>query len=289
MISVVLPVRDGGDLLRDAVDGLATEVAPLGGEVVVVDDASTDHTASVARSAGAVVVGLDEPAGPYVARNAGWAVARHSVCAFVDVRCRPRAGWAQALLDPFTDDSVAVVGGDVMVAEGATVAARAAHVLQPLRLADGATATFLPFAPTCNLAVRRSVLASVDGFAEVRGGGDVDLCWRIQHGGLGRFEAAPDAVLDWVPRPTVRDLLGQFRRYGDNEGRLGLAWSLHGCPRPATHSPARVAVHSFRTNPGLALPIRACVAAARAAYATGVRRGSEIVDPSLGPSAGRVA
>jgi glycosyltransferase involved in cell wall biosynthesis len=281
-LSVVLPVRDGGELVGPAVRALRAAVADHGGEVVVVDDASTDATAAIAVAEGACVVRLTEPEGPYAARNHGWWAARHDVLAFVDVRCRPRPGWAAALAAPFAEADVALVGGDVVVAEGPTVAGRAAHRLQPLRLRTGVETSFLPYAPTCHLAARRSALEAVGGFAEVRGGADVNLCWAVQHAGVGTFRAAPDAVLDWVPRARGRDLCEQYRRYGHNFGRLAAAWRGAGCPTPEAAPPARVALHELRRGRG-DWAVTATVAACRAAFAAGLHRGLAAPDPRLGP------
>lgn len=282
-LSVVVPVRDGAALVAGAVRSLRAEVDAVGGEVLVVDDASTDASAATAEEAGAAVLVQATAAGPYAARNRGWRAATHDVVAFVDVRCRPRRGWAAALLAPFAEVEVALAGGDVLVQPGSTVAGRAAHLLQPLRLRAGLEASFLPYAPTCHLAARRSALEAVGGFAEVRGGGDVNLCWTVQHRGLGAFRAAPDAVLDWVPRDRARDLRAQYRRYGHNHGRLVAAWRGHGCPTPEVAPPARVALHELRRGGGDGWGTTAAVAACRAAYAAGLRRGLAEPDPRLGP------
>src|SRR3954454_10482163 len=57
-ISVVVPARDEADRIGPCLDGLLAD--PDVGEVIVVDDGSTDQTADLARRRGARVV----PAGP---------------------------------------------------------------------------------------------------------------------------------------------------------------------------------------------------------------------------------
>ncbi len=284
-VSVVLPVRDEESLVHAAVTGFVAAVRSAGGEVLVVDDASADATATRAEEAGARVIRRTEPGGPYVARNQGWPETIHPVVVFVDVRCRPLAGWARAIVSAFDDPAVAVVGGDVHVRGGRSLAERTANHMQPLQLSDAASAPFLPYAPTCHLAVRRSALEKVGGFAEVRGGGDVDLCWAIQHGGVGAFRAQPDAVLDWQPRTSVKELLAQLRRYGDNHGRLCAAWADAGCTRPPSPPAWRTLLHSLR-HPGPdrpSVPVALTAARGRAAYAAGLRKGLATGDDRLGP------
>lgn len=82
-VSVVVPVHDGGSHLGQCLDAL------LGGggdgcEVLVVDDASTDGSAGVARSRNAKVLRLAARRGPAAARNLGAREARGDVLLFVD-------------------------------------------------------------------------------------------------------------------------------------------------------------------------------------------------------------
>jgi glycosyltransferase involved in cell wall biosynthesis len=70
LLSVVVPVRNGGDnfehCLRRLRASLLTDF-----ELIVVDDGSTDDSAAVAARAGAIVVRLESPQGPAAARNRG--------------------------------------------------------------------------------------------------------------------------------------------------------------------------------------------------------------------------
>ena len=61
------------------------------------DDASTDATAALATTAGARVIRLPHPGGPYEARNAGWRAAEADVVVFTDVRNRAEPGWLASL------------------------------------------------------------------------------------------------------------------------------------------------------------------------------------------------
>lgn len=278
----MLPVRDGAALLGEALTGLVPAAAQVGGRVVVVDDASSDGSGAVAAAAGAAVVRLDEPSGPYVARNAGWAWAeRHGagVAVFVDVRCRPRPDWLPQLLAALDEDGATMAAGEVVVRPARHVAGRAATRLQPLALRHGRDAAYLPYAPTCHLAVPIPALRRVGGFLPVRGGGDVDLCWRLQESGAGTIGWAEEAILDWEPRDRVRDLLSQHHRYGANNARLFVAHRANGCPVPAAAARPRVVLRHLRNALGEARrtrpatwPAVAVAALARAAQELGYGR-----------------
>jgi glycosyltransferase involved in cell wall biosynthesis len=83
LISVVIPVRNAEATLPEALESVFLQgVSPL--EVVVVDGASTDHTAAIARSFAGVRV-IEQPGtGLADARNAGLAASRGDLIAFLD-------------------------------------------------------------------------------------------------------------------------------------------------------------------------------------------------------------
>ena len=84
LVSVVIPVFNGEKFLRDAVESvLAQKYSPL--EIIIVDDGSTDGTASVARSFTETVRYLHQAnSGPAAARNRGIERAKGSLIAFAD-------------------------------------------------------------------------------------------------------------------------------------------------------------------------------------------------------------
>jgi GT2 family glycosyltransferase len=82
-VSVVVPVRDGAAHLPRCLDALvASDYARR--EIIVVDDASSDSSAEIATSRGALVLRLARQSGPAAARNHGAARARGDVLLFID-------------------------------------------------------------------------------------------------------------------------------------------------------------------------------------------------------------
>jgi len=89
-VSVIVPVHNGSATLAACLHGLSTN--PGGAfEVIVVDDRSTDDSASIARACGARVVQNCGGPGPAAARNAGAGAANGDLLLFVD---------ADVLVDP---------------------------------------------------------------------------------------------------------------------------------------------------------------------------------------------
>ena len=80
----MIPVRNGAGYLGDAVESVLAQSAPPG-EVVVVDDGSTDGSSDVARSFGPPVRCVaQEPLGVSAATNRGVAEAQGGLLAFLD-------------------------------------------------------------------------------------------------------------------------------------------------------------------------------------------------------------
>jgi cellulose synthase/poly-beta-1,6-N-acetylglucosamine synthase-like glycosyltransferase len=109
-VSVVIPVRDDAGHLRACLQALARQTVPPD-EVVVVDNASRDDSADVAREAGARVV-HEGVVGIPAAASAGYDAARHEVIARLDADCVPPADWIERLGDVLAarPDVAAVTG-----------------------------------------------------------------------------------------------------------------------------------------------------------------------------------
>lgn len=82
-VSVIVPVRDDAANLELCLAALDASAHP-DDEVVVVDDASSDHSSEVARRHGARLIRLGSRSGPAAARNRGAEAARHPYLFFVD-------------------------------------------------------------------------------------------------------------------------------------------------------------------------------------------------------------
>jgi glycosyltransferase involved in cell wall biosynthesis len=89
-VSVIIPVHNGESTIGRCLAALAQAPAGLA-EVIVVDDRSTDRTASLAAAAGARVLPNPSGRGPAAARNAGAQIASGDVLVFIDADVEAQA------------------------------------------------------------------------------------------------------------------------------------------------------------------------------------------------------
>ncbi|MGH7766315.1 MAG: glycosyltransferase family 2 protein [Candidatus Binatia bacterium] len=83
VISIIVPVYNNPQDLHDCLSAILSTSGP-DSEIIVVDDASTDNTSSVAARMGVTVLRLTENSGPAAARNYGASHARGEILFFVD-------------------------------------------------------------------------------------------------------------------------------------------------------------------------------------------------------------
>lgn len=273
-VAVVVPVRNGGALVERCLSGVAAESQAIGAELIVVDDGSTDDTLDVAARY-ATVLRTERPSGPYVARNLGWRSTAAEVLVFTDVRCRPREGWLRRLLEGMEDSQVAIVGGDTLFEDGPRLASRFLHATQPFTAEVCIAHSILPYVPTCNMAIRRSVLEALGGFPEVRSGGDTRVSWNVQVRGLGAVGFIPEALMDARGRDSTVEVARQWWRYGAEAPyiRSEYANDVLGAARaPRGEVPVRRSVPRSRWRPMVKVAALLVTAAYRAGFVTsGVR------------------
>lgn len=265
-VSVVVPAYNAGERLMQCVGSLMMQTYPAA-EIIVVDDGSTDETASYVDTAAAAgrIVGMHiVHAGRSAARNAGIAVARGEVVAFVDADCVAEPDWLAHLVAEFTDEKVMGVSGRVVY--GAYGYAPAYYE----RVVENPDASW-PMSGNC--AYRAEILRMVGGFDESFDRyEDKELALRVWH--FGEIARAPRAVVfhqvtgqvwpdlayadssaAWVrlarrhalsrdrnnPAPMWGPVL-MPRKYGALAKRVArLPWTLRACKSPDAHVRARAA------------------------------------------------
>ena len=182
--SVIICTRNGAPRLRECLAAcLAQEYPDF--EVIVINDGSSDGTASLLDSHEGITVAHLPPSGLSAARNHGASIATGEILAYTDDDCRPDRHWLAWLSHAFATTDHAAIGGPNIPPEpdGRCLALTTAAPGAPTHvMLDDSAAEHLP---GCHLAVRKAAFAEVSGFDAIfkTAGDDVDFCWRLRDAG----------------------------------------------------------------------------------------------------------
>src|SRR6266542_3700013 len=222
-ISVIVCTLNGAETLRDCLWSLRRLEYP-NHEVIVVDDGSTDDSATIVREFGFPVISTTNM-GLSSARNTGLRAATGDIVAYLDDDAYPDPHWLRYLAATFIATDCVGVGGPNLPPPGdgsiadcvANSPGGPVHVLISDQLAE--------HIPGCNMAFRKGALEAVGGFDTQFwvAGDDVDVCWRLQDRGW-TLGFSPAAVVWHHRRNSVASYWRQQRGYGRAEALLERKW-----------------------------------------------------------------
>lgn len=225
-VSLIMTVRNEAESLPRLLDSVLRQTL-LPDEIVIADGGSTDSTQEIIRSyMDRLPVRLLDVPGANISegRNAAIREASHDIIAATDAGVVLDPGWLQALIAPFEDDRVDVVSG-FFVPEAATAfeTAMGATVLPSLEDID--PAAFLP--SSRSVAFRKQAWRGTGGYPEW-----LDYCedlvfdMSLKEQGK-RFVFAPEAVVHFRPRSTLRAFFRQYYLYARGDGKADLWRKRH--------------------------------------------------------------
>jgi len=223
-VSVVVPVRDEEDSIRDLLNGLLKQTfAPR--EILITDGGSRDATISIIeefiKRGAPIKLFREQDSMPGHARNVGAAHASCEWIAFIDAGTIPQDDWLESLVARVkTDATVDAVYGafepttDTFFRECAVIT-----YLPPPTEIEG---RFVPARSIASALVRRKAWETVGGFPEdLRSAEDLVFMQRVSEHGF-REVRAPHAVVSWSIQPTVWRTFKRFVVYARNNIRAGL-------------------------------------------------------------------
>jgi glycosyltransferase involved in cell wall biosynthesis len=242
VVSVLVVARNAASTIGEQLDALAGQAFGAPWEIVVVDDGSTDATASIVDARAAVMPWLHRVAGPgrgvAAARNAALAAARAPYLAMVDADDVVAPGWLAAMVAAL--DDAPLVAGALEIDRLNPEWVRGTRG-RALTLGPGSFAGIVPFAHSCNLGVRRDLVDRIGPFDEtIEAGEDVEFSYRAWRDGVEPGYAAA-AVVHYRYRTTLGALWRQGRSYGRVRAILGRRFTAQGLALPpATSGRARL-------------------------------------------------
>jgi cellulose synthase/poly-beta-1,6-N-acetylglucosamine synthase-like glycosyltransferase len=206
-VDVVVPVAGSAAAVEEVLERSGRLALRDGDTLTVVDNRSVGVRGTLVAAA---------VRGSYFARNAGASRGAAPWLLFLDADVEAPADLLDRLFAPEPGERTAVLAGGVRDAEALRGAARYAWLRSAM---DQRAVLARGFAQTANCAVRRAAFEAVGGFrADVRSGGDADLCWRLAAAGWG-LEERRDAAVVHRNRESVVAMLRQLARHG-----AGAAW-----------------------------------------------------------------
>jgi len=254
LVSVIVPCRDGGELLTRQLECLSAQDYAGDWEVVVADNGHTHGARAAAmpyaaRLPNLRVVDASGRAGASAARNAGAAAAHGDLLAFCDADDEVDPSWLRHLAKAAVDHDL--VGGAVDEAELNDPASRATRA--PMGARDGLLTLggFLPFAIGGNCAIWADVFESIGGWNEgYPRANDVEFSWRAQVRGY-TIGFAADALTHYRHRSGRRALLEQFYGWGRADALLYRDFRAFGFRRAPDATLLRTWWRLFKRVPGL--------------------------------------
>jgi GT2 family glycosyltransferase len=186
-VSVVIPTHNEGTQLLETVDSLLVGL-PAGGEVVVVDDSSTDGSADRFNHPSVRVLRPPERLGVARARNFGAVCAQGEALVFSDAHVRAPSDWAVRLLPLLDQPDVGAVAPAVSVMGSSIGSVGYGFRWKDTSLSvewlgwQTADPHAVPLLPGGFFSIRHDLFATVGGFDNglaLWGSDDGELCLRL--------------------------------------------------------------------------------------------------------------
>lgn len=106
LISVIIPVKNGGKYIEQAINGIQKQEMDV--EIIVVDDCSTDNTIEIAQNYGCKIVKHETSKGQVAGKNSGLKLASGKYIMFHDHDDIMQDGALERLYNEFETDVMAV-------------------------------------------------------------------------------------------------------------------------------------------------------------------------------------
>lgn len=221
VISVLIAARDAATTIGEQLDALVAQAFAAPWEIVVVDDGSSDATATIVDARASASPWIRRVVGPgrgvAAARNTAVDAARAPYLAMVDADDVVAPGWLAAMAAALDDAELVAGALDIDALNPEWVRGTRGRALTR---GPGSFAGVVPFANSCNLGFRRDLLERIGPFDEsLSAGEDVEFSFRAVRIGV-EVVYAPEAVVRYRYRTTMATLWRQAVAYGRSRAAL---------------------------------------------------------------------
>lgn len=228
-VSLIMTVLNEESGIVEFLDSIAAQ-SVIPAEIVIVDGGSQDNTVEALRawttpSGCSLVTEVLPGAGISQGRNRAIELAFHSRVLVADGGTTLDGRWVEHMIAAFPEDDTTVVVGGFFRPTGNSAVERAiAYVVTPM-LEEIEPDRFLP--SSRSLGFSRDAWSRAGGYPEWLDYCE-DLVFDLRMKKLKiPFRFAPDAVVTWTARPSLRAFMKQYYRYARGDGKASLWGKRH--------------------------------------------------------------
>jgi len=211
-VSLYMPCYNADKFIDECLKGVKRQTYPID-EIIVVDDGSTDDTAARASRYGVRIICHDENKGLAAARNTGVENAKNEFVASLDADCVPSPDWLWRLMENFTGEKTAGVGGRLVERHVSSLTDRWRAVYMRQHWGDSWNDT-PSFLFGSNNVFKRSALLKAGGYNVMyrSNAEDWDMSRRLKEKGY-KLIYEPRAVAEHLRADTLRSCLDTHWRW----------------------------------------------------------------------------
>ena len=219
--SIIVPAYNAANTLSRLLDSLEKQTC-RDFEVIVINDASTDGTATIARGYDCTLINLADNRGPAYCRNLGAKRASGEILLFTDSDCQAHRNWVENIRRIFSATDTDAIMGRLVIPPSTFVGDCISALGFPAGGAIGFDKIwrvdrqgFTRSLSSCNCAVRNTVFWEAGGFDEsfpYAGGEDSYLAYRMVEN-RRRIRYCPEVLVHHEARNSIRGFMKwHFRR-----------------------------------------------------------------------------
>ena len=225
-VSVIIPVLNAEKTIGHCSEALREQTYPLEKyEIIVVDNGSYDNSINIIKEFPVKLFLEKRGHNSYMARNCGLSHAKGGIIVFIDADCIAEKDWLVTLVEPFHDERVGVVAGEVLSHKPENLIhgfyAFSGFLEQEKKIKNKISAI-----ATCNVAIIKAVFDTVGQFDEnFRWGGDNDFGVRIQKETNYLIRFNEKVRVYHSHRTSLKGLIKHAYTYGLGKGRFRIKYS----------------------------------------------------------------
>jgi glycosyltransferase involved in cell wall biosynthesis len=226
IISIIVPVFNGEKTIRNCLEALVNQTYPAERyEIIVVDNGSYDNTVNIVEEFPVRLLFEKRAHNSYMARNLGIKQAKAEVIVFIDADCIAEKDWLANLVEPFHDENIGVVAGEVLSPEPKNLI-QGFYTFSGFLEQEKKVKNKISAIGAGNTAIRKIIFDIIGQFDEnFRWGGDNDFGVRIQKETTYLIRFAKKAIVYHFHRGSLKGLIKHAYTYGLGKGRFSMKYS----------------------------------------------------------------